>query len=74
MSDVYSYLWLIPVLPLIAAAITALGSRILGKNAHWPCVLAVIGSACLALSNLVFVSGGNLKKEDTSHSYYTWFE
>jgi NADH-quinone oxidoreductase subunit L len=43
-------LWLIPVLPLLAAVLTAfLGPRLLRKQAHWPCVLAVIASCVLSL-------------------------
>ena len=72
MSNVYSYLWLIPVLPFVAAAITMLGSKWLGKHAHWPCVLGVIGSAALAIANLTAVTGHN--PPPTSHQYYTWFE
>lgn len=65
MSDTFSYLWLIPVLPFLAAAITMLlGYRVLGKHAHWPCVLAVAASAILAIINLSVVSGDQLPKWD----------
>src|SRR5215471_11103321 len=81
MSDVYSYLWLIPVLPLLAAAITALiGPRFLKQQAHWPCVLAVATSAILSFNVFFAVQENNHLAESgkepapTSHTYYTWFK
>jgi len=48
--------WLIPLLPLAAAVITlVLGAKVLGKRAHWPCVLALAGSAVCAVLMLVEV-------------------
>jgi NADH-quinone oxidoreductase subunit L len=45
MSDVRPYLWLIPALPLAAAAITGvLGPRLLRRHSHWPCILAGVGA------------------------------
>jgi NADH-quinone oxidoreductase subunit L len=50
MSDVPSYLWLIPGLPLAAAALIALlGPRVLRRFSHWPCVVAIAGSFVLSL-------------------------
>lgn len=44
-----SFLLLIPVLPLIAAIVTALlGPRILGRHSHWPTLVALIVSAVLS--------------------------
>jgi NADH-quinone oxidoreductase subunit L len=45
MSDLRPYLWLVPALPLAASALTAfLGPRLLRRQSHWPCILAVVGS------------------------------
>jgi NADH-quinone oxidoreductase subunit L len=50
MSDVRPYLWLIPVLPLAAAAITAVfGPRLLRRYSHWPCILAGAGAFVVAV-------------------------
>ena len=79
MSDVYSYLWLIPVLPLLAAVVTALfGPRFLKNQAHWPCVLAVAASAVLSFGIFFAVQDNNhlpeTERAPTSHTYYTWFK
>jgi proton-translocating NADH-quinone oxidoreductase chain L len=51
MSELRHYLWLIPGLPLFASAITAfLGPTLLRKQSHWPCVLSIIASFCLAFA------------------------
>src|SRR5262245_59451976 len=73
MSDpVYDYLWLIPILPLLAAAITAiLGPRFLRDKSHWPCVLAVGASTVLSFFVLFAVNAEH--PPETSHAYYTWF-
>jgi NADH-quinone oxidoreductase subunit L len=43
-------LWLIPALPLLASAVTALlGPRLLRHRSHWPCVVAVVASCALSL-------------------------
>jgi proton-translocating NADH-quinone oxidoreductase chain L len=45
MSDIRPFLWLIPALPLAAAAITGLlGPRLLRRHSHWPCILAGAGA------------------------------
>jgi NADH-quinone oxidoreductase subunit L len=50
MSDVRPYLWLIPALPLAAAAITAVfGPRLLRRHSHWPCILAGAGAFVVAV-------------------------
>ncbi len=54
-DDLRPYLYLIPLLPLLAAAVTALlGPLFLRKQSHWPCVLAIV-AACL-LSVRVFLA------------------
>jgi NADH-quinone oxidoreductase subunit L len=44
-----SLLWLIPALPLAAAALIALFSKVLREHSHWPCVLAIAGSCVVAV-------------------------
>lgn len=52
------FLFLIPVLPLIAAIVTAvLGPRVLGRHSHWPTLLALIVSAVLSALLLAGVRG-----------------
>src|SRR5687768_11190611 len=71
MSDVYSYLWLVPVLPLLAAVVIAFfGPRYLRDLSHWPCILALGGSAILSIMTLLAVTGDN--PPQTSHDYYTF--
>ncbi len=49
MSDVRSFLWLIPALPLTAAVFIALfGPRWLRRHSHWPCILATAGACVVA--------------------------
>ena len=51
------YLLLIPVLPLIAAIVTAvLGPRVLGRHSHWPTLVALLISAALSALLLAEVS------------------
>jgi NADH-quinone oxidoreductase subunit L len=58
MSNVGSYLWLIPALPLLAAALIAfLGPRFLRGASHWPCVIAVAASCVLSFLVLGAVKG-----------------
>src|SRR5262245_32357881 len=77
-ENVYSYLWLIPVLPLVGAAvITLFGQRFLKGQSHWPCVLAAGTSAVLSFGVLFAVHNDELPKDDkgqpiTSHSYGTF--
>jgi NADH-quinone oxidoreductase subunit L len=58
MSSVHSYLWLIPALPLIAAAVIAFfGPRFLRGQSHWPCLAAVLASCVLSFLVLNAVNG-----------------
>jgi NADH-quinone oxidoreductase subunit L len=68
-DDLRPYLWLIPGLPLLAAVGTTLTTRLLRKQAHWPCVLAIIGSFVVSL--LVFRTV--LHEQATIVAYYPWF-
>jgi NADH-quinone oxidoreductase subunit L len=71
-DDPRSYMWLIPVLPLAASAVTAfLGPRVLKGHSHWPCVLAAAASCVLSILVMVFIAGG---QGPVFRSYYTWFE
>jgi NADH-quinone oxidoreductase subunit L len=70
-DDPRNYLWLIPVLPLLAGVVTALaGPRWLRQQSHWPCILAAGCSCVLSFFVLYAVADGfyNFKE------YYTWFE
>jgi proton-translocating NADH-quinone oxidoreductase chain L len=72
-SDPGDYLWLIPVLPLAAAVLTAfLGPTLLRRQSHWPCILASVASCVLSLAALSAVGG--LEKGETFRRYYTWFQ
>ncbi len=56
MSDVRPYLWLIPALPLAAAAITGVfGPRLLRRYSHWPCILAGVGAFIVAVMTFLAV-------------------
>ncbi len=56
MSELRHYLWLIPCMPLAASAVTGfLGPRLLRKQSHWPCILAVIASFFLSFAVFVAV-------------------
>jgi NADH-quinone oxidoreductase subunit L len=71
MSDPADYLWLIPALPLAAAAVTAFfGPGLLRRHSHWPCVLAAACSCVLSFLVLAAVLGdyhGAIR-------YYPWFD
>jgi NADH-quinone oxidoreductase subunit L len=70
MSDPAGYLWLIPLLPLAASAITALlGPRLLRHASHIPCIVAVAGSCVLSVMVLLAVHQNGRSFEA---SYYTW--
>src|SRR5262245_22831255 len=81
MSDVASYLWLIPALPLAAAVLTALiavlGPRGLRASAHLPVIIGTTGSfglwglVLLAVSQAVGEHGGG---GEYLARYYTWFQ
>jgi proton-translocating NADH-quinone oxidoreductase chain L len=74
MSDLSSYLWLIPALPLFASVLTGLfGPRVLRGTSHWPVILAVAGSCVLSLMVLVAVAQAS-PGSATLATYYTWFQ
>jgi len=65
-------LWLIPFLPLFAAAATALaGPGVLKDKSHWPCILAAICSCALSFIVFFAVRGAS---ENYIQEYYTWFK
>jgi NADH-quinone oxidoreductase subunit L len=69
-DNLASILWLIPALPLAAAAVTAfLGPKYLREQSHWPCVVAAVAACVLSFGVLFAVAGGN----ETVARYYTWF-
>jgi NADH-quinone oxidoreductase subunit L len=69
MSDLRPYLWLVPTLPLAACVITAFfGPRLLRRQSHWPCILAVVGSfvvSVLVLSAVVRAKSAEPSGEPT---------
>ncbi len=70
MFDPTPYLWLIPVLPLAAAALIAcLGPRVLREQSHLPCLLAVAGSCVLSVFVLLHIA----QHDPVVKVYYTWF-
>src|SRR5438552_1822955 len=74
MSDAYAaVLWLIPVLPLVAAALTVLlGRGRLARFAHLPCVLAAASSCVLSFVILNTVATYTPLSSPPSVGY-TWF-
>lgn len=76
MSDLGEYMWLIPGLPLIAAALIAfLGPKLLRGASHWPCIAACAGSCALSVIffGAILAAGGRSGAVDV-HRYYSWFE
>jgi proton-translocating NADH-quinone oxidoreductase chain L len=72
MSDVASYLWLIPTLPLLGAAvIAALGPTMLRERSHLPCIGAAAASCLLSLLALLAVRASD---GVTTVIYGPWFE
>ncbi|MCS6853078.1 MAG: NADH-quinone oxidoreductase subunit L [Gemmataceae bacterium] len=70
MSELRGYLWLVPGLPLLAAALTALaGPRLLRRHSHWPCILASLAAGVLSMMVLAAVAGGG----EAVERYDTWF-
>lgn len=70
MFDPTPYLWLIPTLPLAAAALVAfLGPKFLREQSHLPVLLAVAGSCVLSVFVLLHIAD----HEPVVKSYYTWF-
>jgi NADH-quinone oxidoreductase subunit L len=75
MYDLSSFLWLIPILPLGAAALTALfGPKVLRNQSHWPCLLALAGSCVLSFLVLSTVMGKTETGEEIKPLYenVTW--
>jgi len=68
MSDVFAYLWLIPTLPLLAAAVIGLFGRYLKDLSHWPCVIAIGIAAFLSFNVLLAVNSES--PPELSHDYY----
>ncbi len=78
MSEAPYYLWLIPVLPLAAALLTALfGPGLLRGRSHWLCILALVVSCALAFRVLAAVAGEGFAAEGNQPwvvtEYYRWF-
>jgi proton-translocating NADH-quinone oxidoreductase chain L len=74
MSDVSHLLWLIPALPLAAAALIALlGPKVLRGQSHWPCVLAAAGACALSLWVFGAVFSSNAEQPSQVVTYYTVF-
>ena len=70
MFDPRPFLFLIPLLPLLASVITAfLGPNTLRGKSHWPCILAAVASCILSIAVLVAVREDGLDVE----TYYQWF-
>jgi NADH-quinone oxidoreductase subunit L len=70
---VQNTLWLIPGLPLLAAAVIAfLGPRVLKKHSHWPCVIAIAASCALSLSVFFVVKGAEVEHPAGVAAYYPW--
>jgi NADH-quinone oxidoreductase subunit L len=75
-------LWLIPALPLAAAVVTGLlGPRLLRRQSHWPCVLAVAASFILSAVVAAAVYGGSHPAEGEpsgvaamTPTYYSWIK
>jgi NADH-quinone oxidoreductase subunit L len=88
MSNIASYLWLIPFLPLAASVLIAFfGPRLLRKNSHWPCVAAVATSCVLSIgvalsiararSQAVSPAAPAVAQEQVATqvtTYYRWFQ
>src|SRR5262245_12637629 len=75
MSDVQSYLWLVPGLPLIAAAlILFFGKPFLKAQSHWPCILGIAGSAVVSFLVLRAVLAAEGSNPAILVTHYTWIE
>src|SRR5256885_9492495 len=79
------YLWLIPVLPLIGAAVSGFfGARWLKQQSHWPIWLGVGGAALISFWLLFGMLGLPAPEHDpgvaasaatfsATKTYFTWF-
>jgi NADH-quinone oxidoreductase subunit L len=83
MSDVRPYLWLIPVLPLAACALTAVaGPRLMRRQSHWACILAIATSCVLSLlvAAAVYQAGHAVAEGEQPappaavEAYYDWIQ
>jgi NADH-quinone oxidoreductase subunit L len=79
MFELAPFLWLIPVLPLLAAGLIAFfGPKLLRNQSHWPCILA-LGVSCvlsfLVLSTVLgwIDSGAREPPEDVLYRTVSWF-
>ena len=71
-------LWLIPVLPLVAAVLIAVFGRAIKPMAHVPAWLAMAGSMVLALTVLFAMKAdptlaGRLNNQESVKHIFTWF-
>jgi NADH-quinone oxidoreductase subunit L len=70
-DDPKHYLWLIPFLPFLGAAVIALlGKPLLRGLSHWPCILGAAGACVLSVMALLKVHQG----ETTLVDNRIWFE
>src|SRR5436305_12484410 len=71
------YAWLIPVLPLVGAAISGLfGAKWLKQQSHWPIWLTVGFSALLSfclLAQMLQRAHGEGAELSATVNYFTWF-
>jgi proton-translocating NADH-quinone oxidoreductase chain L len=81
MSDVMAYAWLIPVLPLTGAVLAMLiaffGNGAVRRQAHWPCILGVVGACVVSVLVLFAFLGKHGSGEPWpvfDRSYYDWFK
>src|SRR5262249_37844828 len=75
MSSLPEVLWLIPTLPLLAAALIAfLGPTLLRERSHWPCITAIAVACVLSFFVLGAVQGLIIQEGLPEIArYYTWF-
>jgi len=70
MSDLSSFLWLIPAFPLAAAILITFLGPWLRERSHWLCILAALASCALSVIVLADIAHAN----PVIHTYYTWFK
>src|SRR3954447_5208333 len=75
MSDISSYLWLIPALPLFGSAVIAFfGYKVLKQFSHWPCILGAGGACVLSFMVLRAIYGAEAEEPHEVVIYYQWFQ
>jgi NADH-quinone oxidoreductase subunit L len=75
MSDLRPYLWLIPGLPMFAAALIAFAGPRLRQLSHWPCVLGIAGSFVVSLMAFLQVYGDHGEGAPVGVvAYYPWIQ